>query len=116
MPDNGLLRCRPVVVADPRKWGYVRPEYRDNLRGVVSLFCGFFRWQLRSPLRGFVGFGPGFVEAHELFLRVNRVGVFGAELGLGAVAALSNIAELEYSRRRWSNGRQESGAVAGKII
>jgi hypothetical protein len=46
------------------------------------------RREPRSPLGGLVGFGPGFVEGHELLQRIDGVGVFGAELGLAAVEGI----------------------------
>jgi hypothetical protein len=51
----------------------------------LALFARvFLTRQLRAPLVGFVGLGPGFVEGHKLLQRFDGVGVFGAELGLAA--------------------------------
>jgi hypothetical protein len=43
-----------------------RVQYQGRLCGIVSFFGGLRLGQFRSPLGGFVGFGPRLVEGHKL--------------------------------------------------
>ena len=64
--DNGVSGCSPVVVTYKPKISDFAPDLHGKACGVMSLFCGFYRWQLRSPLFGFFRFAPSFVERCQL--------------------------------------------------
>ena len=49
LADNEASGCSLDVVAFEGRWGRLATDSPGEMWGAASLFCGFFRWQLRPP-------------------------------------------------------------------
>ncbi len=78
------------------------------VHGPPALFlCAIILWELCSPLGGFGGFGPGFIEGHKLLQRIDGAGVSVPELGFAAVEGvrrqrldilIADLSQLQHSK------------------